>query len=267
MSSTMVTTVAQPSLTIKGSAAVGAHCPSCGFDLPPPPPADSSTDAAAKDLAAAQSRIAELENEVRVLNDKAAMAMNRWAEYEAELTRLRSASSHAGVTSSPQSPPSAAPSPTRSASYLQQGTERISALLYARKTSTTNLRTGPPALQTTTTAATTTMGDALSPTAATPTTPTAQHMTEDLLEALNREQNLRQEAEGRLTATSREMEELSAALFEQANEMVADERRARAKLEERVGELEKRDAEKKRRLDRLESAMSRIERVKNLLRE
>ncbi|KAJ4148313.1 hypothetical protein LMH87_002790 [Akanthomyces muscarius] len=95
MSSTMVTTVAQPSLTIKGSAAVGAHCPSCGFDLPPPPPADSSTDAAPKDLAAAQSRIAELENEVRVLNDKAAMAMNRWAEYEAELTRLRSASPHA----------------------------------------------------------------------------------------------------------------------------------------------------------------------------
>ena len=259
----MVATLAQPSLTIKGSAAAGAHCPSCGLDIPPLPPADSSTP---KDLAAAQSRIAELENEVRVLNDKAAMAMNRWAEYEAELTRLRSSSSQAGVTSSPQSPPSAAPSPTRSASYLQQGTERISALLYARKSSTTNLRTGtPPALQTTTTT-TTTMGDALAPTQATPTTPTA-HMTGDLLEALNREQNLRQEAEGRLTATSREMEELSAALFEQANEMVADERRARAKLEERVGELEKRDAEKKRRLERLESAMSRIERVKNLLRE
>ncbi|OAQ99715.1 hypothetical protein LLEC1_02724 [Akanthomyces lecanii] len=234
----MVTTVAQPSLTIKGSAAAAAHCPSCGFDLPLPP-TDSATDVAPKDLATAQSRIAELENEVRVLNDKAAMAMNRWAEYEAELTRLRSSSSHAG-----------------------QSTERISALLYARKSSTANLRTGPPALQTAA------MGDALSPTAAaTPTTPTAQHMTEDLLEALNREQNLRQEAEGRLTATSREMEELSAALFEQANEMVADERRARAKLEERVGELEKRDAEKKRRLDRLESAMSRIERVKNLLRE
>ena len=63
------------------------------------------------------------------------------------------------------------------------------------------------------------------------------------------------------------MEELSAALFEQANEMVADERRARAKLEERVGELEKRDAEKRRRLERLEGAMGRIERVRNLLAE
>jgi exosome complex component CSL4 len=92
-------------------------------------------------------------------------------------------------------------------------------------------------------------------------------MAEDLLEALSREQNLRRQAEGRLTATSKEMEELSAALFEQANEMVADERRARAKLEERVGELEKRDAEKKQRLDRLESAMNRVERVRNLLSE
>ena len=46
-----------------------------------------------------------------------------------------------------------------------------------------------------------------------------------------------------------------------------DERRARAKLEEMVGELEKRDAEKKQRLDRLESAMNRVERVRNLLSE
>lgn len=92
-------------------------------------------------------------------------------------------------------------------------------------------------------------------------------MAEDLLQALSREQNLRQQAEGRLSATSKEMEELSAALFEQANEMVADERRARAKLEERVGELEKRDEEKKKRLDRLESAMNRVERVRNMLSE
>ncbi|PHH84021.1 hypothetical protein CDD83_2627 [Cordyceps sp. RAO-2017] len=41
--------------------------------------------------------------------------------------------------------------------------------------------------------------------------------------------------------------------------MVADERRARARLEERVGELERRDAEKRRRLERLEVAMQRIE--------
>ena len=90
---------------------------------------------------------------------------------------------------------------------------------------------------------------------------------DDLRKALTREQGLRREAEGRLTASSREMEELSATLFEQANEMVADERRARARLEERVGELERRDVEKRRRLERLEGAMGRIERVRKMLEE
>ena len=60
---------------------------------------------------------------------------------------------------------------------------------------------------------------------------------------------------------------MSAALFEQANEMVAEERRARAKLEQRVDELERRDMEKRRRLDKLEGAMNRIERVRLLLAE
>lgn len=91
--------------------------------------------------------------------------------------------------------------------------------------------------------------------------------TDDLLDALTREQQLRLAAEGKLNDTSREVEELSVTLFEQANEMVATERRARARLEERVGELERREGEKKRRLDRLESAVGRIERVRNLLEE
>lgn len=91
--------------------------------------------------------------------------------------------------------------------------------------------------------------------------------TDELIRALSREQALRREAEGKLTDTSREVEELSVSLFEQANEMVATERRARAKLEERVGMLERREDEKRRRLERLESAMGRIERVRALLGE
>ena len=47
--------------------------------------------------------------------------------------------------------------------------------------------------------------------------------------------------------------------------MVATERRARAKLEERVVVLENRDVEKRRRLERLEKAMERIERVRNMV--
>lgn len=62
-----------------------------------------------------------------------------------------------------------------------------------------------------------------------------------------------------------EIEELSVQLFSQANEMVASERRARAKLEERVEMLEKKDKDKMARLERLEKAVSRIDRVKAIL--
>lgn len=65
---------------------------------------------------------------------------------------------------------------------------------------------------------------------------------------------------------SGELEELSAQLFQQANEMVASERKARARLEERVEVLEGRDAEKRKRLERLERAVGRIERVHGLLK-
>lgn len=49
--------------------------------------------------------------------------------------------------------------------------------------------------------------------------------------------------------------------------MVASERRARAALEARVGELGRRDEEKRARLGRLEGAVRRIERVRGLLGE
>jgi hypothetical protein len=51
----------------------------------------------------------------------------------------------------------------------------------------------------------------------------------------------------------------------QANEMVATERKAWAKLEERVAVLESRDGEKRKRLEKLEGAVARIERVRGLL--
>lgn len=47
--------------------------------------------------------------------------------------------------------------------------------------------------------------------------------------------------------------------------MVAQERRARAKLEARVEVLEQRDKEKRNRLERLEEAVRRVERVRGLL--
>lgn len=87
----------------------------------------------------------------------------------------------------------------------------------------------------------------------------------DLEASLAREQSLRQKAENTATQLSSEMEDLSVQLFQQANEMVAEERKARAKLEERVAVLEQRDNEKRQRLERLEGAMKRIERVRGML--
>ena len=49
--------------------------------------------------------------------------------------------------------------------------------------------------------------------------------------------------------------------------MVATERKARARLEERVAVLEKRDGEKQKRLEVLEGRLGRIERVRGLLRD
>lgn len=83
---------------------------------------------------------------------------------------------------------------------------------------------------------------------------------------LTREQSLRQAAESRVSQTNEELEELSAQLFTEANEMVATERKARAKLEERVAVLERRDKEKRTRLEVLESRLGRIERVREMLK-
>lgn len=88
---------------------------------------------------------------------------------------------------------------------------------------------------------------------------------DELMAVLEREQKLRQTAERKLKEASGELEELSSQLFTEANEMVASERRARSRLESRVAVLEKRDKEKKQRLEKLEISMQRIERVRSLL--
>jgi hypothetical protein len=95
-----------------------------------------------------------------------------------------------------------------------------------------------------------------------PAAPDAQ-----LLNELERERSLRAKAEERAEKVDSEIEELSVQLFSQANEMVATERKARAKLEERIEVLERKDKDKMARLDRLEKAVSRIDRVKAILNQ
>ena len=120
---------------------------------------------------------------------------------------------------------------------------------------------------------------------------------EELKAELAREKDARLEAEKKAKEAHDEIEELSATLFEQANEMVASERKENArlvervqmleqqvssakhvrggsldmsvenaKLQERLRELKSRDAERNRRLEKLEAAIWRVERVNDMLR-
>lgn len=260
MSSTMVVTAAASKTTSLFVDPSPSCCPSCGIVIPPHDAEPPSTQ-----LLEAQARIAELETQVFQLNQKATAAVDRWADYEAELSKLRAML----PPSTPEQPAIAAShSPTRS-SFFQAGATRISALMYSRRPQTASPPAvsravppvTPPPTESRVMMATTTT------TTATTTTRNSGRTAEDLLEALNKEQMLRKAAEGRLNDTNRELEDLSATLFEQANEMVATERRARAALEQKVSELEQRDVEKRIRLDKLELAMHRIEKVKTLLIE
>ena len=82
---------------------------------------------------------------------------------------------------------------------------------------------------------------------------------------MEKERALRAQAEEKARRVDSEIEELSVQLFSQANEMVAQERKARARLEARVELLEKKDQDKMARLERVEKAVSRIDRVKAML--
>ncbi|KAL7823335.1 hypothetical protein V8C26DRAFT_116236 [Trichoderma gracile] len=263
MSSTMIITAASKTTSLFVDPSPSC-CPSCGFLIPPlnEPPSMQLLDA--------QARIAELESQVFQLNQKAAAAVDRWAEYEAELTKLRAKLASSSLSSTSSSSSSSTPEPATSqspsrGSFFQAGATRISALMYSRRSQPASPPASKPAPKPPVTPPP--PASAESNRMTTLATRTPGRTTEDLLEALNKEQALRRAAEGRLNATNREVEELSVTLFEQANEMVATERRARAALEQRISELEKRDVEKKKRLDKLELAMNRIEKVKVLLQE
>ncbi|EPE29556.1 hypothetical protein GLAREA_00716 [Glarea lozoyensis ATCC 20868] len=212
----MSTTVTLSMAPANGSAAC---CPNCGVGLP------SHSFMAAE----AQRQIEDLQAQVRLLNEKATAAVDRWADYEDEIQQLRN-QKEAERNSIEKS---RSDSPSRF-SYLPVQ-NRLSSFLSARK-STQNLQIPPPS-------------------------PSAFELEADLA----KEKALRQAADRKLDEASGELEELSAQLFQQANEMVATERKARAKLEERVAVLESRDGDKRKRLDRLEGAVQRIERVRGLL--
>ncbi|KAF1827084.1 uncharacterized protein K489DRAFT_348125 [Dissoconium aciculare CBS 342.82] len=124
----------------------------------------------------------------------------------------------------------------------------------------------------------------------TPTSPPLSAREEELKAALIREQTARLAAESKTKEVNSEIEELSATLFQQANEMVASERKENAALKQTIDQLEhkrtksdeavrmenerlkqkiqmmeQRESERKGRLERLEAAQKRIDRVRAML--
>ncbi|KAI1477927.1 hypothetical protein F4774DRAFT_387246 [Daldinia eschscholtzii] len=254
---TATTTTSNSSNNTSGSTTTSC-CPNCGLSFPP------SSDAQIA-LLQAQKQIQDLEAQVRLLNQKATAAVDRWADYEDELSRLRAASTTSVATTTATSNNNSPRSSFLPSLAASGAAARISQLLAPRKSVPNLASHGARGSISAAAAATAAMQNGVG--LQQQQQQQQQQQTDDLLEALSRERELRAKAEGKLRDTSKEVEELSATLFEQANEMVASERRARARLEERVSVLERRDVEKRDRLDRLEGAMGRLERVRALLEE
>jgi DNA repair exonuclease SbcCD ATPase subunit len=247
-------------------------CPSCGTRVPIALPSSALSPSET------QTRISELEAQVRLLNGKAAAAADKLADYEDEVRFLRAVHARkeqqqqqqsrdaSSSTSShrPGSPPdgSAASERPTTSSRLSS----FSAFLPGRRGGSTSLAVplspGFPPQYAASPPGTASTPNLLAQPAAPPPSPS---ISETLRAEIAHEKRLRLAAESSLSSAHRELEELTAQLFSQANEMVAAERRARAKLEERVAVLEKRDLEKRRRLERLEKAVERIDRVKGLV--
>lgn len=234
MSTTMTMTAVTslpPSIDMSTSTSPSC-CPNCHAPLALPSPDETQST-----LLAAQAQITDLQSQILLLNQKASAAVDRLADYEDELTSLRS--------------------------LLSANTQRES----SSSTTTSAVSSAPTTAHSSFNRLSALLSPARKPLPASPMRQEQPGETEDLLTALSRERFLRREAEGRLSETESQVEDLTASLFGQANEMVASERRARAELESRVEVLERRDREKRGRLERLEAAVGRIERVRRVLGE
>lgn len=238
------------------------------------------------DASEAHRRIHDLEAQVKLLNSKAAAAVDKLADYEDEVRFLRAAYSRA-------TPPTQSQLQDQNESVNTQPSSVIPNAAAPAQSKLATLTSFIPSLRSPSTPLPQTPGlqtgsNSLSPPSnsrnggANRSTPNlvisgqeedsdnaTRHQSLTLLSlqsSLETERTLRLRAETNLTQTQTELEELTAQLFGQANEMVAQERKARAKLEERVKVLEMRDVEKRRRLDRLEKALERIERVRKMIK-
>ncbi|RMX89732.1 hypothetical protein D0869_00647 [Hortaea werneckii] len=213
------------------------------------------------------AKVRQLEEEVRELADRANGASQKFADYENEIrvleAKLRQEQRRNNAAAEP-----ANDSGEGKAQAANPGISRFGSFMHSRKASP------------------------LAPTG------TMSSPREKELEAtLVKEQTGRIAAEQKVKEVNAEIEELSESLFQQANEMVATERKQNATLQERLEALEKekaetnptaqggdaallrentwlkerlkaleqRDVDRNRRLEKLEAAHQRIERVRSML--
>jgi len=178
----------------------------------------------------AQAKIEDLEHQLHILSTKAAQEADRSADLEDELAQLAAVRQTALRASSNSNSPSRSAS-TKLFSLLGRRNvtpDRESAVLGAADSST-----GPM----------------------------------DTAGELEMERERRELAERKLAEANGELEELSQTLFEEANSIVASERRQRARVEEKLQSFQARNAGTHERLSKIEDAISRRNRVAQLLGE
>ncbi|KAI7164516.1 hypothetical protein KC349_g596 [Hortaea werneckii] len=213
------------------------------------------------------AKVRQLEEEVRELADRANGASQKFADYENEI-RVLEAKLRQEQRRNNAAAETANESGEGKAQVANPGISRFGSFMHSRKASP------------------------LAPTG------TMSSPREKELEAtLVKEQTGRIAAEQKVKEVNAEIEELSESLFQQANEMVATERKQNATLQERLEALEKekaetsptaqggdaallrenawlkerlkaleqRDVDRSRRLEKLEAAHQRIERVRSML--
>ncbi|THV80313.1 hypothetical protein D6D27_08788 [Aureobasidium pullulans] len=214
-----------------------------------PPQAPSSYPPRHDSRPSSDIRVASLEQQVAHLTQKGVEAADQLANYEEEIRNLKT-QANPRVDS-----PLGIVAPTQQPAQSLSRNSSITSGKFSFLTRTSSLTTASKPLPKTSAAS---KSSPMAP------SPSSAALT-DLQQALAKETKARVAAEKKYHELEQELEDLSATLFEQANEMVAKERKEKAKLEERIKVLEERDALSRKRLEMVEGALGRIERVRKLL--
>ncbi|THW22113.1 hypothetical protein D6C98_08577 [Aureobasidium pullulans] len=214
-----------------------------------PPQAPSSYPPRHDSRPSSDIRVASLEQQVAHLTQKGVEAADQLANYEEEIRNLKT-QANPRVDS-----PLGIVAPTQQPAQSLSRNSSITSGKFSFLTRTSSLTTASKPLPKT---SATSKSSPMAP------SPSSAALT-DLQQALAKETKARMAAEKKYHELEQELEDLSATLFEQANEMVAKERKEKARLEERIKVLEERDMLSRKRLEMVEGALGRIERVRKLL--